>query len=232
MKKRFAVIALMSLSPLAQAEFIHGDLASQGDNNIVMDANTGFVWAKYTETGGKSISDWGPDEFSSGTFEGFRVATKSEVFTLFSSIFGVSDYAQDYASLGHGRSTHYGDFFYSATSRQNASYAVSSVIGPNQYNEMDIKYYSDDKSEARDAYINTGVGSFSLNGISSLDTKAPAHRVFLVSNGGHSYSYANDESFRAQQQNARQAYIASAPMSVGAVSIGLLGLARLKRRKS
>lgn len=73
------IVGAMSFS--SQAELIHADWKLTNDNLATYDTNTGLAWLKFNSTKNQNVNS----DFSS--FEGWRLATESEVMDLWNSMF-------------------------------------------------------------------------------------------------------------------------------------------------
>jgi hypothetical protein len=78
---------LALLCALSAAQFTHAQITSRdwklaGDNNLTFDASTGLEWLDLTLTYNKTVTATLPDLNVGGLFEGFRLATVTEVQTL------------------------------------------------------------------------------------------------------------------------------------------------------
>lgn len=88
MLRRFLLsAALVSITSVAQAEFTHVDWLTANDQQVTLDSNTGLEWLKLNNTRNKSI-DVVKSELDS-EYAGWRLPSKFEVNTLFSTLFDI-----------------------------------------------------------------------------------------------------------------------------------------------
>lgn len=76
-----AALLVGATSFSSQAELVHADWKSTNDNLATYDTNTGLAWLKFNSTRDQYVSS----DFSS--FNGWRLATESEVMALWNSMF-------------------------------------------------------------------------------------------------------------------------------------------------
>jgi len=72
----------LAASASSEAQLISLDWKSSGDELITSDRKSGLNWLDLTETFNQSLSEITPALAEGGRFEGFRIATKDEVWQL------------------------------------------------------------------------------------------------------------------------------------------------------
>jgi hypothetical protein len=221
-------LALSAVSYSASAEFIKSDAYVLNDNKAVLDTQTGLEWLSLSETADDSISKY------MNLDNGWRLATQDEVQQYIYNIFDVQE-----SDFVDGRMT--------ITSREdNISFSVINEI-------MGQTYSTNTWSYAQGAVYDEGSNSLKKYGVmisKYISTSYPTYvfsdfelssqniggssrysSVFLVSEGGASYSSLNDAAYSQIQSEALAAKDVSAPFAFSALGLSLAALVRLKKRK-
>lgn len=246
-----SVIFAALFSSTAHADFVNIDWKEAGDNRAVVDTETGIEWLKLTETLGQTISDVVAKTSAGEEFDGWRIATQSEVAEMMVNMEVMT--AQDISEGGlYGRSfrTNYENYIYPDRERDPNIQKWRSVFGTHEPSRLGYNTAYSSLSYGR--YYNTAGGIVEAgydyyytnpissqdgkryhrgqarNAVSANDTAAAHDGVFLVNDGGVTLSSIQDPSINANNPNA--------PTSVsvgGGVSalILMLGAARLRRRR-
>jgi hypothetical protein len=82
-------------SGAANAEFSVVDWQEEGDSNIAQDSETGLDWLRLTNTQGMSINEVVDELGEGGDFEGWRLATSTEVQTMIENVYPQFDFSDD-----------------------------------------------------------------------------------------------------------------------------------------
>tara|TARA_Y100000310_G_scaffold340989_2_gene438669 strand:- start:8641 stop:9327 length:687 start_codon:yes stop_codon:yes gene_type:complete len=216
------LLVTAAVSAPAHADFFHTDWKAKGDQLAVVDTDTGLEWLKIDATLGRSYNDIVAslnDEFS-----GWRLPTNDEVTDMFNNMLGSPYGSQGVVSshINSGIAEEKRAIFREYMSIENSS--------------MYARVYG---------WFENGGGSTVLGGGGLWDSKFFTHHtysssqadtgrantgVYLVSDGGTTYSSINNPSLN----NIGWDGVSGAPASVSApfaAVMGLLGLAGLMRRR-
>ena len=210
MKSILAIAALSAVifSGYSKADVIHGDLNSLGDNSVILDLNTGLEWVTLENTRGLSISQ----ALSLDEFSGYRVATASEYEDLYFSVTGV---------------------------RYEGTVSLSPIANFRDYDKL-IATIGKSGHAYSYGYVESGVeGEYYLSGVYSSGIRLSINKytisstgtnfgVYLVSQGGSSYSSLNDQEYRTLQSES--SFDVPVSSSFFALSLAFAGVS-LKRRK-
>lgn len=244
-----SVIFAALFSSTAHADFVNIDWKEAGDQRAVVDTETGIEWLKLAESYNESASGALAQTGSGQKYEGWRLATESEVLNMMLTLLDVTEEQLESASQGLVTNNVYGvrrdDYLDDFTLWENAlgSYAVMNAsqyikeayLGYGVYLSDDgnevmsgrLYHVNDDSggsSSAEDVYRQKTTVVYKNEG----QSPSPVIGVFLVNDGGVTLSSIQDPSINANNPNA--------PTSVslgGGVSalILMLGAARLRRRR-
>lgn len=228
----------MGVMGTASAEFIRTDWKSEGDAQVVTDKDTGIEWMKLNQTRNWSVDEVAAEMGEGGKFEGFRFATQAEVFELMDKWFPSSNITED-------------EPFYQKTTYRN-TYTSSSVNTTGFFNWFGYRqsYYQSGTDWTRLSYgftndVESGEITMSgayhrnywqVNGTNrrvysdwstfESTTKSINYGVWIVSDGGETYSSLNDPTLNINNPNAP--INASAPLAIGAIGLMLVGMRRRK----
>jgi len=233
MKKWLSVIVAgtlaLTMGASAHAEMQIKDWKTEGDGLIVFDTETGLEWLNLQSTIRNSINTITP--LLETEFAGFSVANKSQIDEMLNgvmpSIFTTEDYylGRDgstdrvasplvdtsesalFRTLFRAKKSYtYGVF---AHNEDPSGVYTAGILGSNIWSSGQVAYY--DLRLDRDDYA----------------MEENKSGVYLVSQGGYSYSSLNDEEMQNIQANAMANV--SSPLGLGVAGIALMGFAA--RRK-
>ena len=237
------------LSGTAHADFVNIDWKEAGDNRAVVDTETGIEWLKLAETYNESSVGALAKTGEGQKYEGWRLATESEVFDMMLKLLDVTEAELESASQGIVTNNVFqvrrDDYLDDFTLWENAfgSYAVTdaSQFIKEAYLGYGM-YLSDDGEEVLSGRLyhvidDSGGNSDDDNVYRQRSIVAHKHEgqipspivgIFLVNDGGVTLSSIQDPSINVNNPNA--------PTSVsvgGGVSalVLMLGAARLRRRR-
>tara|TARA_Y100001973_G_C5196080_1_gene334352 strand:+ start:2176 stop:2871 length:696 start_codon:yes stop_codon:yes gene_type:complete len=223
--KLLGMIALLSLTQAAQAELIHSDYKSDGDELASLDVSTGIEWLKLSESNNMSITD-AKNASNGGSLDGWRLPTDNELKGLLSDVFagvinfreGVTQYAINYSTYEDAVNT-WLDFIGVARTDGTKFWAFG--------------FAEDDsgKVDLNGVYVNGNTAYVYLDFEHALynDTfKSDGQSVFLVSDGGLTKSSIEDPSRNAN--NPEAPVNVSSPFALA--SLMLLPFALTRRKKA
>ena len=200
----------MAISFGSNAELISSDLHIKGDSRVVLDDLTGLEWLSFQETRLSNVDGSYEERIAKMVAQKpeWRIATASEVATLFLNTFGSLDFYGINSS-----DQRYIDF--------RNQFGVSSTF---------------DTHYGLGLYYNNGVvrsaGTSSWNGGSIRHNATPIsyngnggvyNSLFMVSTGGVTYSSQNDPYFKSVQN-------VPTPMLFGLLGFSLLGFSKRKKQ--
>lgn len=181
--------ALYSAAASASLQSIHWK--SNGDGQVTLDTSTGIEWLDLTVTRGKSI-----DEVSAmlqSSYAGWRLPTASEMRTL---LFSVHEYVI------------HNDLEYVNSKPASAENIVRHLMmGVTEGNQTSSGLYLNDGGVyafLSAGYVSGGNGYTYFNHYRGVSTgyKTESSGVYLVSDGGASWSSLNDPSLNINNPNA------------------------------
>lgn len=204
------VLLLSATSQFAQAEILIGDYKELGDSKVVLDTSTGLEWLNLTETNFLSVSD-----VESFGFEGFRVATAEEYERLYHNITDVNYTGRVVRNINQAEFDAVSEVMGSVSQANGGIYSYGRVdMGEGVYGLSGVYSYKGDY----------GVRKSVSEGDS--DVKASHVGVYLVNEGGVSYSSLNDDAYR----NLQEEYF-PADVPIGGSVFAFLAVAGLSMRK-
>jgi hypothetical protein len=229
-KKLLAATLLLAIGGQAHAEYMELDWQEEGDGRAFLDMDTGIEWLKLGETVGYSINSVSDEFGAGGEFEGWRLATRSEVTSIaadlidyqikegetyanwsssdqpqiyedFMSLFGMTLVNDDYLySYGYYKN----DFTTAGLSNNVLMTGVLSSTGTRLYEDYEHS-------------------SYSYNNIDNIVG------VYLVADGGATLTTQANMSLVANNPNAAINNV-SGPVGALLMTAGLFGLGAVRRR--
>lgn len=234
-----AMVALLlglMLSNSVNAEFQIKDWRVDGDGLISFDTSTGLEWLNLSQTLGMTINTITPH--LDAEFEGFMVANKSQVDTMlhhvFPSVMTSRTYYQNHDGASSRPASPYVDVDEARQFRTLFREADSYTYGVFSHNEDETGQYTA-------GMVSSNYGKW--EGVAYYDLRlndddyawsrfwpggADQSGVYLISQGGYSYSSKHDEDMQLIQRNAKHSNV-SLPFGVGAFLCGFM-LSLLRRR--
>lgn len=212
-KRILLPIALAAFSFSASADLLKSDWKASGDSRVVLDESTGIEWLNLAET--KTLAY---DSFVNGQydeFEGWRVATHSEVDQMLTNFFG-SDPATQF-SINHTDRERWFDLFGITYAGTTGSDWYAGGWYEKDNGMVDVVGYHNNGYFYSDTYANSTHNNFRGSGYQSLG-------IYLVSDGGLTYSSIQDPSINANNENAPE----SVPLgsSISLLILSMIGLRR------
>jgi hypothetical protein len=221
--KTFTLGIAVLLSAGASADFVHTDWQTANDGQVTLDTDTGIEWLKINNTVSQSINSVSGQMGSGGVYEGWRLPTQAEVRA----------YMSDLTGRAYGPGGRY-DESLSVAERAAAFVGVTRAEIYRTYS-YGLHLMDNGQAAMSGAYIDregTVYYSYSQLGGYNNDFSHELYGVFLVSDGGASYSSLQDPSMNANNPRSASYGMSdvSAPAALG--GIALLALGGLRRRAS
>lgn len=186
MKKISLAFMLLTMSLASQAEIVSGDYIEAGDQKVSLDSQTGLEWLSITETAGFSINEIS-ELISEGSYEGFRLATESEIRDVWDYFF----YVESQRLKENGLEEYYDTFGYVYWASGTVKFSYGLV---DKEDGSGVALYGN-RSDGKQSYFDYQGQPYDLNHAHD------AYGVYLVSEGGYTYSNLNDESYQNIQSN-------------------------------
>jgi len=231
--KLLTVGLLLSLTFSSQAAIIDIDWKVAGDNRAFLEVESGTEWLDVSETSGLSLVDAASLIVTGGIYEGFRIASETEVNYLFDTLFTPSN---QYSEQVYSAGDYFKTFSASDVALVGNNVASMGVVvdhpavfatGGTYYNDQNQAsvMFKQQRSAAGEARVfnNTQFASIAAEDNQTL------YGVYLVSDGGATYSTINDPSLVANNTGVPNATEVSEPGALALLGLGLAGL--LVRRK-
>jgi phosphoribosyl-AMP cyclohydrolase len=228
MKKLLTALVISCLSLSAQAGLSMTDWKNPGDNAVVTDSDTGIEWLRLIHTNRYSINGVLAEMGKGGKFEGFRLPTANEVGHFMATVYMTTEATLEYHTKTY-RSGHY-------LGRAQAWAWWMSNNSRNAAHHRGI-YLDHDNTTVRLAgsYLNNNDYSITYGlahgGAYNKDTSigGTVGGVFLVSDGGTTYSSINNPQMNAN--NPAAPINANGPLSAFAAGLALMGFGLRRRQR-
>lgn len=222
-----AATLLLSITS-AQAALVESNWKNTSDALATLDTETGIEWLDLTNTRGQSINGIEDLMGQGGRFEGWRVATSTEVIQMIAKVFVSQPLITDQDPGNYN----FNDITTNLDVRRfTQKFGVT--YAQNNSDRIHIRNYTwglykDDSGQVffsgvYDTLNNYDVGLY-LNRSQTADYHSTKHAVYLVSDGGTTLSSQLDPSI-----NNVSATNVSAPALLGWMSLGLFGFAARRR---
>lgn len=221
LKRTLLAASLMMVAGASNAELVHADF-QDGDRMVTVDTETGLAWMKFDVTRYHSLVSAENATVAGGAFEGWKLASADQVYSLWDSFFDVGTYNkhQSYVQFINPESSH---------GIEMAEYnAFKEYMGGGAWGSSGYHY---------------GFGQFWQDKDSS--TMGQAGFIGTASGYGHYFSPEQDLAYSSSNYSGVYMVMDASTITIdgdlafqvpvgGAViaSLGLLGMAGLRRRKS
>lgn len=217
LKVALLLAALQGASAHAALQSIHWK--ANGDNMVTLDTATGIEWLDLTVTHGKSI-----DEVSAllqSSYAGWRLPTASEMRTLLFAVhnhvvYDDLEYVNSKPSSAENIARHFMMGITEGTQTSSGLYLNTGGV----YAFLSA------------GYVSGGNGYTYFNHYRSVSTsyKVASSGVYLVSDGGTSWSSINDPSLNMNNPNSPINQLPATPVSAPGLFSGILALLFLRRK--
>lgn len=201
-----ALLSASLIAPLAQAELVQADWLTAGDNKAAYDTETGLTWLDLTETTELSLLEIQAQLTT--TYAGWQLPTRGEVESLMANAFAAVDGGQGAWDVDAGEVSRFTAMLGASFPGANGSYGI---------------YFNSDRQIPEDRLVFSAGAHRSGSNIKAFTGGAPTndlawrseiYGVFLVKGGAG---------------NVVAAPVPTAA-GIGALGLGLLGLAGWRRR--
>lgn len=254
-----AFLSAMLVPFTSQAGFIELDWKTEGDSLGFVQESTGIEWLSLTVTSGMSINEVLSETEEGGLYEGWRIASSSDVNTLMDEVFPTYDINND-ADGKYIRATEYsgGDYWpydeirlsfsnlfdwTSAVDKANFTYTYYKSYGLYMNDYEGLAQTSDfllagtnfyraksGNSTRYHKYFASIYEDYEASGsVYTSDFKSDDTGVFLISDGGLTISSIADPSLNANNIKAPTVNV-SAPVGLSAFGAALFGIAVFRRK--
>lgn len=220
-KKWIAGAALLVMSGMSHAGFVHTDWETEGDQLATLHEETGIEWLKVTNTLGMSVDQVLAQTGAGGQFDGWRLPTAQEIVDLWFAMFDGS------SMLSNPQGTR-NDYSYYGTGPQNwveyMGEVTSSPIrsyGFGYKTNGELGFFGVSRAYSTTSYW-YGYGNYPTS------TNGAYYGVMLVSDGGDTLSSKLDPSLNIQNPKAPVNQV-SAPLLSAALLLPLAGWLRRRR---
>lgn len=206
LKKLLFSASILLASMGANAEFSSIDLNAEGDNLVTIDSETGIEWLDFSVTSEDSYQD--VLARLQGDLKGWRLPTESEVVSFFDRMMvgynyiSFSGWVSDNNSTGREiryAANMYRELLGTSIIRKDMEYSIGYFMGDD--GEVRLSGVLYDSTNDKPLYYGTTYQG------AKLDEELPLIQnnmgVFLVSDGGVSYSSKLNPEINENNQNAR-----------------------------
>jgi MYXO-CTERM domain-containing protein len=233
MKLIITLFTALLLTQQVNAELVASDWALENDRKVLLDTDTGIEWLKLSTTVGQTDAQITAGMASGGIYEGFRAATASEVQTLaltFDPNVTTNSWysgtrSADRAGFDAGQSW--------ITLMGQTSFDNTYIVSFYEYLTASIgRIHNTTNSHTgsirRTTSVSTSKSMTSHLAYYSNPAKRDVSGVFLVSDGGATYSSQLDPSLNINNPNAPVSNV-SGPAFLGLFGFGALALGVRRR---
>ena len=231
-KSLLAATLAVTMAGSANAGYISLDWQEEGDELAFLDEDAGLEWLMLTETAGMSLNEVVTELDEGGMFEGWRLASRSEVTDLFIDVI-------DYASFNEGTTTAswsgargniYGEFtglFGWTYTNSSAKYSYGLYL-----NDMETSTLTDEVLMGGVKYDgNTYLYEDYTSTSYSMDWSSGTTGIYLVGDGGATLSTQEDMSLVSNNPLYAEANEVPEPSGVLLMASGLFGLGAMRRKR-
>jgi hypothetical protein len=215
-KGKFILAALL-LSANASAELLHTDWQSAGDGQVTFDSDTGIEWLKLLHTSGWSINNVSAQTGVGGAFEGWRLPTQAEVRAHMTVLTGREFGTTQLYSEDLGTRQHLQEFL--------------GLSGTSDRYAYGLHVMDDNRVLMSGLYVPAYSYSQYYHSAYSHSYTSSAYAVFLVSDGGASYSSLQDPSMNVNNPRSASYGMSDVSTPVALGGLALLALGGWRRRQ-
>ena len=232
MKSLLAATLAVTMAGSANAGYISLDWQEEGDELAFLDEDAGLEWLMLTETAGMSLNEVVTELDEGGMFEGWRLASRSEVTDLFIDVI-------DYASFNEGttsttwsgaRGNIYGEFtglFGWVYTNSSAKYSYGLYLNDMETSTLTDEVLMGGVKYAGNTYLLEDYDSIYYN----MNWSSGTTGVYLVGDGGATLTTQEDMSLVSNNPSYATATEVSEPSGVLLMSASLLTVGFLRRKK-
>lgn len=209
-----AVASLLLMSQPAQAAFEPTDWKAVGDSSATLHKETGLEWMDLSLTKSMSINQVISQLGEGGAFQGWRLPTMAEMFTLISSISSGVSFDEDglntsKAITGYGENSlsqsfreNLGDTITLTTLKMTYGIYLNPEAAVNGLPYVMMGGASRQPGIAKSTYFYNAIawsGNYTQN---AMDLMSSSYGVYLVSDGGDTLSSINNPLLNVNNPNA------------------------------
>lgn len=232
LRKVLCACALL-VSSMANAGFVSTDWKVASDSYATLHQETGKEWLDLTRTDGMSVNEVMAQLGEGGMFAGWRLPRYDEVIALMTSYTGVNfggtttsfssagvnglamDFINQFGMTHFGGESSNGNWYSYGLHLDEAGNVK--VAGTRHQNSFGNRY----------GYLYAGYSDF------YLDFKSTVYGVFLVSDGGTTYSSITNPQLNINNPDAPiNSVDVSAPLSLAGAGLMVFGLIRLRKKSN
>jgi hypothetical protein len=231
-KSLLAATLAVTMAGSANAGYISLDWQEEGDELAFLDEDAGLEWLMLTETAGMSLNEVVTELDEGGMFEGWRLASRSEVTDLFIDVIDYDSFNEGTttATWSGARGNIYGEFtslFGWAYTNSSAKYSYGLYL-----NDMETSTLTDEVLMGGVKYDgNTYLYEDYTSTSYSMDWSSGTTGVYLVGDGGATLTTQEDMSLVSNNPLYATATEVSEPSGVLLMSASLLTVGFLRRKK-
>lgn len=238
-----SLLCALSVSGAAQADIVNLDWLAEGDNGAFLDETNGTEWLDLKKTLGMSIGEVEQQLGNGGLYDGFRIATQADFLSLVDSIVVQITNGSDSMTTSSGWAVNLTN---SSRAVHDRARPIINIMGTTQaYSATQISsgFYKGNGDTVYKGGVNAGNryrsnGSLvysttvSHSGYSSTpytdNTSITTSGIYLVADGGATYSTQRDMTLVANNANAPTD--AFAPLNLSGIGLAIMGLIGFRKR--
>lgn len=238
LSKGILALSIAMVSVGAQAELVQSNWKVENDNRLMLDTSTGLEWLKLNETLNYGKPSSAKNYLGEGKlFEGFRLATESEIEQMWKSMFeqvfaDVADQINMYdPTQSDGTATTHSIFpNYSSQELQKSGTPIKQLLGKTLNIGYVVGTYYDADGNERMSGINLANGGASFWDNKSIPYFADWTGTYLVSDTGFDVSSRGDYTIDGELPGDEDKDFADVPAPLFLSLFAFAGLALRRRR--